>query len=176
MSCVKEKRKNKKGKYEIPFSIIHGNAWGPSCVTSYSGFRWLISFIDGYIHITRIYLLKEKFEVAVIFKSFHTISQNQFHTKIQVFWTYNGREYFNNVLILPNKMEWHRKNRHLLEVSRALQFTPNVPKICWNYAVFTAAYLINNMPFKALNSKTHVHVLKALFPNVNLFMSRVPSS
>ena len=130
MSCVKEKRKNKKGKYEIPFSIIHGNAWGPSCVTSYSGFRWLISFIDGYIHIIWIYLLKEKFEVAVIFKSFHTISQNQFHTKIQVFWTYNRREYFNNVLILPNKMEWHRKNRHLLEVSRALQFTPNVPKIC----------------------------------------------
>jgi len=39
-----------------------------------------------------------------------------------------------------------RKNRHLLEVARALMFSMNVPKRFWGEAILTASYLINRMP------------------------------
>ncbi|XP_024006537.1 uncharacterized protein LOC112083045 [Eutrema salsugineum] len=39
-----------------------------------------------------------------------------------------------------------RKNRHILNVSRALLFQANFPVSFWGEAVFTAAYLINRTP------------------------------
>jgi hypothetical protein len=47
-----------------------------------------------------------------------------------------------------------RKNRHLLEVARALLFSTKVPKYLWGEAVLTAAHLINRMPSRVLNLKT----------------------
>jgi len=46
-----------------------------------------------------------------------------------------------------------RKNRHLLEVARALLFSTKVPKYLWGEAVLTAAHLINRMPSRVLNLK-----------------------
>jgi len=46
-----------------------------------------------------------------------------------------------------------RKNRHLLEVARALLFSTKVPKYLWGEAVLTAAHLINHMPSRVLNLK-----------------------
>ena len=47
-----------------------------------------------------------------------------------------------------------RKNRQLLEVSRALMLSMNVPKYLWGEAVLTAAYLINRVPSRVLNHQT----------------------
>ena len=85
-------------KSEIPFSVIHSDVWGPSRVTSYLGYKWFVSFIDDCTRTTWIYLLQEKSEVANSFKTFHKMIQTQFHTKIQVLRTNNGKEYFNTIL------------------------------------------------------------------------------
>ncbi|CAJ2655096.1 unnamed protein product [Trifolium pratense] len=58
-----------------------------------------------------------------------------------------------------------RKNRHLLEVARALLFASKVPNYLWGEAVLTAAYLINRVPSKVLNFKTPIHIFKECFPN-----------
>ena len=47
-----------------------------------------------------------------------------------------------------------RKNRHLLEVTRSLMYTMNVPKFLWSEAVVTATHLINCMPSRILGMKT----------------------
>nr|CAE75905.1 OSJNBa0088I22.18 [Oryza sativa Japonica Group] len=47
-----------------------------------------------------------------------------------------------------------RKNRHILEVTRSLMYTMNVPKFLWSEAVITATYLINRMPSRILGMKT----------------------
>src|SRR5436190_19823114 len=52
-----------------------------------------------------------------------------------------------------------RKNRHLLEVTRALMFQMNVPKFLWSEAVMSDAYLINRMPSKVLGMKTPCEIL-----------------
>ncbi|KAM2468901.1 hypothetical protein PS1_010539 [Malus domestica] len=53
-----------------------------------------------------------------------------------------------------------RKNRDLLEKTRALMFHMNVPKKFWSQGVLTAAYLINRLPSKVLNFKSPYEVLK----------------
>jgi hypothetical protein len=47
----------------------------------------------------------------------------------------------------PQKNEIsERKNRHLLEVTRAIIFQNNVLNIYWSDAVLMATYLINRLP------------------------------
>lgn len=52
-----------------------------------------------------------------------------------------------------------RKNRHLLEVARALLFTMNVSKFYWGDVVLTAMYLINRMPSRVLAFKCPIDML-----------------
>lgn len=53
-----------------------------------------------------------------------------------------------------------RKNRHLLEVARALMFTMNVPKAYWGDAILTGAYLINCMPLRTLNFRCPIELIQ----------------
>ena len=52
-----------------------------------------------------------------------------------------------------------RKNKHLLEVTRALLFEMNLPKYFWSDGVLTAVYLINRMPSWTLEGKSPIEVL-----------------
>lgn len=45
-----------------------------------------------------MFLMKEKLEVGEIFKTFNTMIQTQFHTKIQIFRTNNAKKYFKHIL------------------------------------------------------------------------------
>ncbi|XP_062103747.1 uncharacterized protein LOC133814853 [Humulus lupulus] len=59
-----------------------------------------------------------------------------------------------------------RKNRHLLETTRALLFQMYVPKHFWADAVSTACFLINRMPSSVLHGEIPY---KILFPDRSLF-------
>ena len=158
-------------KASKPFSVIHSDVWGPNRISTLTGKRWFITFIDDHTRISWVYLMKEKSDVGMIFKTFNNMVQTQFQTKIQVFQTDNGKEYFNKFLgdyFVENGI-FHqssctdtpqqngiaeRKNKHLLEVARSLLFTTQVPMYLWGEAVLTAAYLINLMPSKVLQFQT----------------------
>lgn len=114
--------------------------------------------------------------------------QTQFQTHIQTLRTDNGTEYFNTTMgdFLQSHGIIHqsscvdspqqngiaeRKNRHLLEVARALMFTSNMPKMFWGDAILTSTFLINRMPSRTLNFKSplskhfkHFFLLAALAP------------
>ena len=53
-----------------------------------------------------------------------------------------------------------RKNRHLLEVTRSMMISMNVPKQLWGQAVLTAATLINRMPSRVLEWKSPCELLQ----------------
>ena len=59
-----------------------------------------------------------------------------------------------------------RKNRHLLEVARALMFQMNVPKPFWADAVSTACFLINRMSPLVLNGATPYTTLFPVDPKI----------
>ncbi|KAJ0846072.1 putative RNA-directed DNA polymerase [Helianthus annuus] len=52
-----------------------------------------------------------------------------------------------------------RKNRFLLEITRALMIESQVPKSFWPEALVTATYLVNRLPTRALNLKTPIQTL-----------------
>ena len=134
--------------------------------------------------MTWVYLLREKFETSQIFKNFHKMIQTQFQTHIQTLRINNGKEYFNSILgdyLLENGIIHQssyvdtpqengvseRKNRHLLEVVRALMFTMNVPKYLWGDAILAATYLINRLPSRPINFETPLFVLTKSYSQVS---------
>ncbi|CAK9151194.1 unnamed protein product [Ilex paraguariensis] len=80
-----------------PFYLFHSDVWGPSKVTTMSGKRWFVIFIDDHTHLYWIYLMREKSEVKKLFKDFYNMIENQFQTKISILRSDNGMEYFNKV-------------------------------------------------------------------------------
>ena len=107
-----------------------------------------MTFIDDHTHLCWVYLMREKSEVRRIFKEFYRMIENHFQTKISILRSNNRTEYFNKVLetFLNEKRILHQsscsdtheqngivehKNKHLLEVVRAMMFYMNIPKYLW---------------------------------------------
>nr|XP_004513812.1 uncharacterized protein LOC101489272 [Cicer arietinum] len=67
-----------------------------------------------------------------------------------------------------------RKNRHLMEVTRSLMLSTNVPNHFWDEAVLSASYLINRMPSKALKFKTPCQTLLSIYPHIKILSSIPP--
>ncbi|GAU39772.1 hypothetical protein TSUD_220160 [Trifolium subterraneum] len=164
-----------------PFYLFHSDVWGPSKIKTMSGKKWFVTFIDDHTRVCWVYLMEKKSEVAERFEDFFQMIETQFQTKIGILRSDNGTEYFNKYLntFLVAKGIIHqstcrdtpqqngiaeRKNRHLLEVTRAIMLSMNVPKYLWGNAILTACYLINRMPTRVLKYETPLQVLQKKFP------------
>lgn len=173
-----------------PFTLIHSDIWGPSRIINTTNTRWFITFIDDHTRVSWVFLLKQKSDAAMTFQNFHSMIKNQFNANLQVLHTDNGTEYFNSILgdyLLSNGIIHksscagtpqqngiaERKNRHLLEVARALMFTTSVPKHFWGEAILTAVYLINRMPSRVLKYHTPLSILLQAYPHTHL-ISNLP--
>ncbi|XP_040937895.1 uncharacterized protein [Gossypium hirsutum] len=81
-------------KPSYPFALIHSDIWGPSRVKNADNCKWFITFIDDHSRITWTYLLKDKSETASVFVQFYNMVLTQFGSKIQLFKSDNGSEFF----------------------------------------------------------------------------------
>ena len=160
-----------------PFMLIHSDVW--TCpMLSVSGMKYFVTFIDCHSRMTWVYLMKHKDEVFQCFKTFYALVQTQFNVKIQSLRSDNGTEYVNKAIgafmskkgILhqtscpdtpPQNGVAERKNRHLLEVARALMFTMNVPKFLWSEAIMMATFLINRTPSRVTGMKSPCELIFA---------------
>ncbi|GKA27428.1 retrovirus-related pol polyprotein from transposon TNT 1-94, partial [Tanacetum coccineum] len=135
-------------RVKVPFSLIHSDVWGPAPVIGGQSFRYYVIFVDDCTRMTWIYFLKNKAEVYDRFTAFYAMIQTQFQKSIQVVRSDNGGEYMNSQMNLffqskgivhqttcPHTPEQNgvaeRKNRLLLEMTRALIIESNVPKTFW---------------------------------------------
>ena len=133
-------------KKSFPFSLAHSDIWGPSRIPNILGSRWFLLFVDDHTRLSWVFLMKQKSQIVSLFKKFHAMVQNQFHTNIQVLKTDNERDYFNSTSggYFSSSSIVHQsfcngtpqqngvvegKNRHLLDISQSLLFTMNVPKL-----------------------------------------------
>ena len=132
--------------------------------------------------------MKDKSEVFHLFVNFYRMIQTQFGSPIKRLRSDNGREYVNQNLskFLKDNGVVHeltcvdtpqqngvaeRKNRHLLEVTRALLFQMSVPKSYWGEAVLTATYLINRLPSRVLDGVSPVQLLTTFYPSIPIMTS-----
>ena len=125
--------------------------------------------------------MNEKLEVCQIFKKFYNMIQTQFHDKIQVLKSDNERDYFNSIIgeFLLKEGIVHqsscidtsqqnniaeRKNRHFLEVARALTLSSHVLKNFLREVVLTETYLINRMSSHVLEFPNTIQSLSEIIP------------
>ncbi|KAL4032883.1 hypothetical protein IC575_005966 [Cucumis melo] len=166
------------------FKLVHSDIWGPCVVVCQIGFRYFVTFVNDHSRQTWLYLMKNRSELLFHFCAFHAEIKNQFNVSIKTLRTDNAGEYFSHTLgsylcqhgiihqsSCANTPSQNgvakRKNRHLLETTRALSFQMHVSKTFWVDAVSTACFLINRMPSSLLNGDIPYRVLfptKSLFP------------
>ncbi|KAJ0046336.1 hypothetical protein Pint_05309 [Pistacia integerrima] len=153
------------------FDLIHSDVWGFSPVISHANYKYFVTFIDDYTKYTWIYFLRAKSEVLSVFQQFTTYVKTQFSSGIKILRFDSGGEYmsseFHDFLTQKGIVSQHscpytpqqngvieRKNRHLLDVVRALLLQSSIPPKFWVEALSTTVYLINRLPFSVLNYET----------------------
>ena len=126
-----------------------------------------------------------------IFPIFCTMVQNQCGTKIKKICLDKARDYFNQILSQWFQKEGiihespcittpqqngvaKRKNRHLLERTRALLFQQNVQKSYWGEVVLTSAYVINRIPSRVLGFKSPLETLSQFYLNIRSSFNLAP--
>ena len=144
---------------------------------------YFVAFIDDFFRCTWVYLLKERFDVYNVFKSFYYEIKNQFGTYLKILRTYNVKEYVSHSfssfytsygIIHQTSCAYtsqqngvaERKNCHFLDVARTLLCQMNVPRSYWGHAVLISYFLINCMPSSLLQGQTPFSIL---YPNSHLF-------
>ena len=136
--------------------------------------------------------MKQKSEISTIIPIFHNMLKNQSDTKVLGIRLDNGKEYFNQYLTPYLQKEGiihysscnddtpqqngiaEHKNRHLLEITRALIFQMNVPKSFWGEVVLTATYLINRLASQILNYSSPIETLSRFFPKFDSYSHLSP--
>ena len=53
-----------------PFALVHSDVWGSCPVTSKTGFRYFVTFVDDYSRMTWLYLMKSRSELFSNFFAF----------------------------------------------------------------------------------------------------------
>ena len=49
------------------FELVHSNIWVPCPVLSLTGFKYVVTFVDDFSHVTWLYLMKSRSEFFFFF-------------------------------------------------------------------------------------------------------------
>lgn len=143
--------------------IIHSDVVGPFQQKSFSGNRYLLTFVDDYSRKVFAIPIKKKSDVFNEFVNFKNLVENQCSSKIKILRSDNGTEYVNNQFLkflkqhgivhqktCPYTPEQNgvaeRMNRTLVERMRCMLFDAELGEHFWAETSVTAAYLINRVP------------------------------
>ena len=151
--------------------LVHSDVCGPLQVESFSGKRYVVTFIDDYSRCCAVFFMKHKSEVLEKFKEFEATAVGDCGSRIGTLRTDNGGEYMSaefkvyltsrqirHQTTVPHTPEQNgvaeRMNRTLLEKARSMAAHAGVTKQYWAEAVASAAYLRNRTPTRALPDGT----------------------
>jgi hypothetical protein len=72
--------------------IVHANLCEPMKTTFHGGTQYFVTFIDDFLRITHVYMLKTKGEVFDKFKKYKVLMENETNMKINVLQYNNGEK------------------------------------------------------------------------------------
>ena len=67
------------------FDLIHYDVWGPSSVSSISGSRYFVVFVNDYSRYSLIFHMKDCSELLQVYSNFAKIVETQFSKCIKIF-------------------------------------------------------------------------------------------
>ncbi|GJZ35013.1 ribonuclease H-like domain-containing protein, partial [Tanacetum coccineum] len=152
-----------------PFDIIHSDLW-TSPITSVSGIKYYVLFLDHFSHYLWVYPLRNKSDALSKFIHFRAYVKNQFKTDIKSLQCDHGSEFDNNALhqlfasngitirfSCPKTSQQNGKSERMIRtinnLIRTLLFQAHLPPTFWVEALHMAAYLLHLLPSSAINNE-----------------------
>nr|GEV54407.1 putative reverse transcriptase domain-containing protein [Tanacetum cinerariifolium] len=112
--------------------LIHTDVCGPFKIVSRQGASYFVTFTDDFSRYGYVYLLKHKHEVFETFKVFQKEVENQPGKTIKSLCSDRGE----------------MRKQTLLDMVRSMISQTTLPKFFWDYALETAARILNMVPTK----------------------------
>jgi histone deacetylase 1/2 len=151
---------------------VFSDVWGHA-QTSLSGHKYYVNFVDAYIHLIWLYLIKRKSDVFDIFIQFQKHVESILKHKIvhvQSDWSgeYRNLNSFRSLgiahrLAYPHTHQQNgsieRKHRHIVEIRLTLLAHASVLFRFWNDVFTTACFFINCTPTRVLGMNTPIEFL-----------------
>ncbi|GJT07497.1 retrotransposon protein, putative, ty1-copia subclass [Tanacetum coccineum] len=140
--------------------LIHTDVCGPFKIMSRQGTSYFVTFTDNFSRYGYVYLLKHKHEVFETFKVFQKDVENQLGKTIKLLSSDRGGEYMSQEFLdhlkdhgiiayrTPPYTPQHngvsdRRNKTLLDTVRSMMSQTTLPKSFRDYALETAARILN---------------------------------
>ncbi|GJU90797.1 retrotransposon protein, putative, ty1-copia subclass [Tanacetum coccineum] len=123
--------------------LIHTDVCGPFKITSRQGASYFVTFTDDFSRCGYVYLLKHKHEVFETFKDYRP-------------------SYFS----LHSTTQWCQKRNKPTNMVDAMMSQTTLPKSFWDYALETAARILNMVPTKKVE-KTPYEVWHGQAPKLS---------
>ena len=170
--------------------VIHSDVCGPMQTPTFSGKRYFVTFIDDKYHFCKVFLLRNKSEVAAKFSDFVAFAETQTGNRVKSLRSDNGGEYTSGNMAKfcsahgivqtftpPYTPQLNgvaeRMNRTLVECARCMIKHAGLPKMYWGEAVTTATFLRNRCPTRAVSHDKSPHEVwtgkKPLLANLKVF-------
>ncbi|GJW65960.1 retrotransposon protein, putative, ty1-copia subclass [Tanacetum coccineum] len=163
--------------------LIHTDVCGPFKIMSRKGASYFVTFNDDFSRYGYVYLLKHKHEVFETFKVFQKEVENQFGKTIKLLRSDRGGEYISQEFLdhlkkhgiishrtppyaPQNNGVSERRYRTLLDMVRSMMSQTTLPKSFWDYALETAARILNMAPTKKVD-KTPYEVWHGQSPKLS---------
>ncbi|GJX86668.1 retrotransposon protein, putative, ty1-copia subclass [Tanacetum coccineum] len=163
--------------------LIHTDVCGPFKIMSRQGASYFVTFTDDFSRYGYVYLLKHKHEVFETFKVFQKEVENQLGKTIKSLRSDRGGEYMSQEFLdhlkehgiiahrTPPYTPQHngvseRRNRTLLDMVRSMMSQTTLPKSFWDYALESAARILNMVPTKKVD-KTPYEVWHGQAPKLS---------
>jgi transposase InsO family protein len=148
--------------------LVHADVCGPMNMTSITGARYFLLFVDDFSRKMWVYFLKLNSDMFKEFQNFKALVENESGCHITSLRSDNGGEFFskefNNFCAKHGiKRQYttpytpqqngvvERQNCTITEMSKCMLHNMCVPNSFWEEAMFIAVYLLNRSPTMAVN-------------------------
>jgi len=170
-----------------PLELVHTDVVGPMQTLSHDGCAYFVSFVDDYSRCTWVSCIKQKSDVAAVFKAWRTHVEMQSGRKVKILRSDNGGEFMSPSFVRSLSEEGivhqlsapytpqqngvaERSNRTIVEMARAMLQHSHLSHAFWSDAVMTAAYIRNRVPHRSVKphgaSMTPLEAFTGRKPNV----------
>nr|GEV85253.1 retrotransposon protein, putative, Ty1-copia subclass [Tanacetum cinerariifolium] len=183
VSCISVKMARKPYSHQVEMAkdllgLIHTDVCGQFKIVSRQGASYFVTFTNDFSRYGYVYLLKHKHEVFESFKVFQKEVENQLGKTIKSLRSDRRGEYMSQEFLdhlkdhgiiahrtppytPQNNRVSERRNRTLLDMVRSMMSQTTLPKSFWDYALETAARILNIVPTKKTDMDGAVYIFKA---------------
>ncbi|GKD11151.1 retrovirus-related pol polyprotein from transposon TNT 1-94, partial [Tanacetum coccineum] len=166
--------------------LLHMDLYGPMCVASVNGKKYILVIVDDYSQFTWVKCLRSKDEAPDFIIKFLKMIQVRLKVPIRRIRTDNGTEFVNQTLreyyekfgishetsVARSPQQngvVKRRNRTLIEAARIMLIYAKAPLFLWAEAVATACYTQNRSIVHLRHDKTPYELLHDKLPDLAFF-------